>query len=589
MSRSNLEDSRAHRIFLGSAKVGFVEKSLTEDYEVEANSPLFYFLDPNGAERSVTLPPIGDGGAMFGFANCGSSESLLIKNQAGTTLLTLTTDQSGIFVASRTQWKFFSYSISSGTENTTMSSADSSISISHVGDNFDVTVNEANVDHDSLSGFVANEHIDHTSITLTAGTGLSGGGDISANRTFALDIDGLTEDAIAAADTIPFHDSGDGPNKITFANFEAALDHDSLSGFAADEHIDHSTVSVTAGTGLTGGGTIESTRTLSLDVTANIDWTGNHSFDATITFEPGSDADITLLTVNVTGSPTLLWDEDADAFQIQPGLIVGDPGAEASGITVNGTTYESALKTSSIGSSDVAEMILHRHSTTSPAIFVGSRSNSDDNTHLAVADNDPIFHIYGAAIDADGEDYNLAGLISFAVDGTPGTGDLPGEIQFHTNAGSQTLTQQMVVRADGSIECTSANFTINGGDQVLTQDLEVIIWTISAPDTDIETGTGVDQFEMPFAMTLTDIIATMTTAPTGQSAIFDVNEGGTSIMTTNKLEIEAGETSTEDATTQPTLTDTSLAAGAAITADIDQVGSTVAGQEVKIYLIGYRT
>ena len=31
---------------------------------------------------------------------------------------------------------------------------------------------------------MANEHIDHTSVTLTAGSGLSGGGDISANRTF---------------------------------------------------------------------------------------------------------------------------------------------------------------------------------------------------------------------------------------------------------------------------------------------------------------------------------------------------------------------------------------------------------------------
>jgi len=40
------------------------------------------------------------------------------------------------------------------------------------------------VDHDAASNFVANEHIDHTSVTLTAGSGLSGGGDISSNRTF---------------------------------------------------------------------------------------------------------------------------------------------------------------------------------------------------------------------------------------------------------------------------------------------------------------------------------------------------------------------------------------------------------------------
>ncbi len=43
---------------------------------------------------------------------------------------------------------------------------------------------DSEINHDALLNFVANEHIDHTSVTLTAGTGLTGGGDISANRTF---------------------------------------------------------------------------------------------------------------------------------------------------------------------------------------------------------------------------------------------------------------------------------------------------------------------------------------------------------------------------------------------------------------------
>lgn len=51
-----------------------------------------------------------------------------------------------------------------------------------------VKVNDSDVNHDSTTGFVANEHIDHTAVTLTAGSGLSGGGDISASRSFAIDI-----------------------------------------------------------------------------------------------------------------------------------------------------------------------------------------------------------------------------------------------------------------------------------------------------------------------------------------------------------------------------------------------------------------
>jgi len=61
-------------------------------------------------------------------------------------------------------------------------------------------------EHDNFSDFVANEHINHTSVTLTAGNGLSGGGDISTNRTFNVDrsvliTDGTT-DSIATEDAV---------------------------------------------------------------------------------------------------------------------------------------------------------------------------------------------------------------------------------------------------------------------------------------------------------------------------------------------------------------------------------------------------
>ena len=43
------------------------------------------------------------------------------------------------------------------------------------------------ISHDSTTGYVANRHIDHTSVSISAGSGLSGGGDISATRTISLD------------------------------------------------------------------------------------------------------------------------------------------------------------------------------------------------------------------------------------------------------------------------------------------------------------------------------------------------------------------------------------------------------------------
>lgn len=90
-------------------------------------------------------------------------------------------------------------------------------------------VNIYALSHNSFADYAADRHIAHADVTLTAGTGLSGGGTIAASRQFDLDILGLTTDTIAAGDWIPFHDLTDAPNKITFANFESTLNHNSLT------------------------------------------------------------------------------------------------------------------------------------------------------------------------------------------------------------------------------------------------------------------------------------------------------------------------------------------------------------------------
>ena len=50
-----------------------------------------------------------------------------------------------------------------------------------------VVTGSSQVDHDSTTNFVANEHIDHSSITIGSGQGLSGGGTIDTNRSLTLD------------------------------------------------------------------------------------------------------------------------------------------------------------------------------------------------------------------------------------------------------------------------------------------------------------------------------------------------------------------------------------------------------------------
>ena len=48
-------------------------------------------------------------------------------------------------------------------------------------------IDETTLNHDNLSGFVTNEHIDHSGVSITGINGLTGGGNITTSRTITLD------------------------------------------------------------------------------------------------------------------------------------------------------------------------------------------------------------------------------------------------------------------------------------------------------------------------------------------------------------------------------------------------------------------
>ena len=61
-----------------------------------------------------------------------------------------------------------------------------------------------------MSGFVANEHIDHSSVSISAGDGLSGGGTIASTRTLNVDINGASDLAApATGDELLISDASD--------------------------------------------------------------------------------------------------------------------------------------------------------------------------------------------------------------------------------------------------------------------------------------------------------------------------------------------------------------------------------------------
>jgi hypothetical protein len=94
---------------------------------------------------------------------------------------------------------------------------------------------------------------------------------------------------------------------------------------------------------------------------------------------------------------------------------------------------------------------------------------------------------------------------------------------------------------------------------------------------------------MPYAFTLTNVRATLTTAGTGVALVtVDINESGTSILST-KITIDATEKTSTTASTAPVIDDASLADDSEITIDIDTIDSGAVSAGLKIYLIGNPT
>ena len=177
-------------------------------------------------------------------------------------------------------------------------------------DQITAAVLPAGVNHDALLNYSANKHVDHTSVTFSAGTGLTGGGTIAASRSFSLATTGVsaglygsatkvgyftvnTEGQITSAGeaTISLTSSSisdfneaaqdavggalvdsssidftytDGSNQITAAVLPAGVDHNSLNNYSANRHTDHTAVTMTASTGLSGGGDISASRSFSI-------------------------------------------------------------------------------------------------------------------------------------------------------------------------------------------------------------------------------------------------------------------------------------------------------------------------------------
>ena len=145
---------------------------------------------------------------------------------------------------------------------------------------------------------------------------------------------------------------------------------------------------------------------------------------------------------------------------------------------------------------------------------------------------------------------------------------------------------------------------INGAGTDIKVTEEVFIVALSDHSTDLaaSTSTSVASLIMPFGMTITEVSAFVNTAPSGETnstaIIVDIhklaynsglyNGTATTIMSSDKIEIDENERNSIDALAQNTLTTTSVAQHDELTFFIDQVGSSTKGRGLKAIIKGVR-
>lgn len=167
----------------------------------------------------------------------------------------------------------------------------------------------------------------------------------------------------------------------------------------------------------------------------------------------------------------------------------------------------------------------------------------------------------------------ISSLTALAV--APAAGDLLAivDISDTTDAASGTTKKITTTNFFAGLPATGTPF-------------ELVV-ACSDESTVLVAGTAVLTFRMPRGVTLTAVRASLKTAAATGTFTVDINESGTTILST-KITIDATEKTSVTAATPPVISDTALADDAEITIDIDDdADGTAIG--LKVTLIGVRT
>ena len=290
-----------------------------------------------------------------------------------------------------------------------------------------------------------------------------------------------------------------------------------------------------------------------------------HGSGATIFNNGGEDIDVHF--VSDDGTPIVFIDAASDSGAGRVGINTSTPVSTFDVVSGGSTTVARFMELSS----PITQIVMINDDDTSfwgmtaDNVFFGGYSGDDsDNLNIGRISGDVgigttsiarKLHVAGAQ---RLEEYlEFAGI---ADPGTPGTGF--GWLYVDTD--SHLIFE-------------------NPSDKFDLSDPKVTIFTVEGT---IATSTGKLRMYNKWGRTIeiVNVFIAVNTAPTGTSLIVDIHKGGTTIFTTQSGRPEIAISGFTDTSSTPDVT--SWAADEYLTMDVDQIGSTIAGADLVVHVVG---
>lgn len=256
-------------------------------------------------------------------------------------------------------------------------------------------------------------------------------------------------------------------------------------------------------------------------------------------------------------------------------------------ITINANTISSAGASTLAITPTTGQVITFDGTITLDAGVIAGATSITSTTFVGALTGqaDTVATIAGLAPDTATTQATQAAITSAANLVTVGT-LTTGNATAIVDASSVTVAGKVELATTAEIDTGTDSTRAMPVDQFVAskRNIRWLTFNLVEAGTDVAIATNIGgDFLSPIAGTILQddstpffLYATNSTAGTTGTMVVDISIGGTSIMTTNKLDFDTTEKTTTTAATPPDLTTTTLAVGDIITIDIDSIHTTAA-------------